>query len=417
MSEPTPLTIANADARRLFLDLHALSDPPLGRLTADGAQALVDRIGFVQIDSINTVERAHHMIMFARRHGYAQTQLPRLVEKTRGLFENWTHDASLIPTRFFPYWGRKFADEHKRFISSRWWAEAGPDFPKVMDQVRDRVAAEGPLLTRDFGEERVRPAGGWWDWTPSKMALEFLWRTGVLAVARRESFQKVYDLTERVIPEAHRGAAPDPEEVVDWACPSALERLGAARPGEIAGFWDLITIREAEQWCDRQARSGALCVAHVEGADGKTAVSFAFADIEARLAAAAPAPDVLRVLSPFDPVIRNRQRLERLFGFDYRFEAFVPEAKRRWGYYVFPILEGDRFVGRIDMRAKRDSGDLAVAGIWWEPKVRSSKARQARLERQIERIQRFAGVERVVWPEAKSTRPGDSHQFVAKVRA
>jgi uncharacterized protein YcaQ len=246
------------------------------------------------------------------------------------------------------------------------------------------------------------------------MALEFLWRTGVLAVARREGFQKVYDLTERVIPDQHRGPAPDPEAVIDWACRSALERLGAARPGEIAGFWDLITIREAEQWCDRLARRGDLRVVHVQGADGKTTSAFAFADIEDRLAAATPAPDVLRVLSPFDPVIRNRQRLERLFGFDYRFEAFVPEAKRRWGYYVFPILEGDRLVGRIDMRAKRDSGDLAVAGLWWEPKVRSSKARQRRLETQLDRIRRFAGVERVIWPDAKSTLSPASHQRVAK---
>lgn len=414
MSDATPLIIANADARRLFLDLHGLSDPPLGRLTAEGCQSLVERIGFVQIDSINTVERAHHMILFARRHGYAQTQLPRLVEKTRGLFENWTHDAALIPTRFFPYWARKFADEHKRFTSSRWWAEAGPDFPRVLDQVRDRVAAEGPLLARDFGEERARPSGGWWDWTPSKMALEFLWRTGVLAVARREGFQKVYDLTERVIPEAHRGAVPDPEAVIDWACRSALERLGVGRPGEIAGFWDLIPIREAEQWCDRLTRNGGLCVAHVQGADGKTTAAFAPADIKARLAAAAPAPEVLRLLSPFDPVIRNRQRLERLFGFDYRFEAFVPEAKRRWGYYVFPILEGDRFVGRIDMRARRETGDLAVADLWWEPRIRPSKARLSRLDRQLDRIRRFAGVERIVYPESKSPRSGEGYQFVAK---
>ena len=231
MADSTPLTIANADARRLFLDLHGLSDSPLGRLTAEGCQAVVDRIGFVQVDSINTVERAHHMILFARRHGYAQTQLPRLVEKTRGLFEGWTHDASLIPTRFFPYWSRRFADVQARAATSRWWTEAGPDFPKVLEQVRDRVATEGPLLTRSFEEERQRPSGGWWDWTPSKMALEFLWRTGVLAVARRESFQKVYDLTERVIPEPHRGPAPDPEAVVDWACRSALERLGIGPAG------------------------------------------------------------------------------------------------------------------------------------------------------------------------------------------
>ncbi|MGK9165360.1 winged helix DNA-binding domain-containing protein [Inquilinus limosus] len=417
MVDSAPLTIANADARRLFLDLHALSDPPLGRLTTEGCQAVVERIGFVQVDSINTVERAHHMILFTRRHGYAQTQLARLVEKTRGLFEGWTHDASLIPTRFFPYWSRRFADVRQRAATSRWWTQAGPDFPKLLEQVRARVAAEGPLLTRHFEEERQRPSGGWWDWTPSKMALEFLWRTGELAVARRDGFQKVYDLTERVIPEQHRGPAPDPEAVVDWACRSALERLGAARPGEIAGFWDLITIREAEQWCDRLTRRGDLRVVHVQGADGKTTAAFAFADIEDRLAAAAPAPDVLRVLSPFDPVIRNRQRLERLFGFDYRFEAFVPEAKRRWGYYVFPILEGDRFVGRIDMRARRDSGDLAVAALWWEPKVRSSRARLRRLEKQLDRIRRFAGVERVTWPEVKSPRNGEGHQFVAKMKA
>lgn len=393
-SLPTPLPIDNRAARRLLLWSQGLAEPPRRAMNAADCLALIERLGFVQLDSVVTLERAHHMILSARAHGYRRPLLARLHERDRTLFENWTHDASLIPTRFFPYWRRKFADERQRMTTSRWWADRAPDFEAALIRVRDRLASEGPLMSRHFDGERETPSGGWWDWTPSKMALEFLWRTGEAAIAGRDGFQKIYDLTERVIPAQHRAEVPEPDAVVDWACRSALERLGAATAGELAGFWDLATIAEARGWIAAQSPDTVVPVT-VEGADGRRTAAVAPADIESRLAALPEPPPGLRILSPFDPVIRDRRRLWRLFGFDYRFEAFTPAEKRLYGYYVFPLLEGDRFVGRVDAKAVRPDNAVALNGLWWEAGVRKSRGRTDALLRELARIGRFVGLERV----------------------
>ena len=215
------------------------------------------------------------------------------------------------------------------------------------------------------------------------------------AVAARDGFQKVYDLTERALPDYCRAEAVSDEETVDWACRAALERLGVATSGEIAAFWDLVTPEEAKAWC--LARKGdELEEVRVEGFDGKLRPAYVFADTDPGDGLQEP-PKRLRVLSPFDPLIRDRKRTERLFGFHYRIEVFVPAAKRRYGYYVFPLLEGDNLIGRIDMKHERDKGALAVKGLWLEPKVKLSPARKERLEAELERQRRFTGAERVTF--------------------
>jgi uncharacterized protein YcaQ len=402
-----PLPIDNRAGRHLLLWSQGLAEPPRRAMDARDCLALIERLGFVQLDSVVTLERAHHMILSARCHGYRRPQLTRLHERDVTLFENWTHDASLIPTRFFPYWHRKFADERQRMTTSRWWADRSADFEAAVIRVRERLTAEGRLMSRHFDGERETPSGGWWDWTPSKMALEFLWRTGEAAIAGRDGFQKIYDLTERVIPEVHRTQMPDPAAVVDWACRSALDRLGAATAGEIAGFWDLVTIAEVKAWIAAQGRDTIVPVT-VEGADGKRTAAYAPADIEVRLAALPEPPAGLRILSPFDPVIRDRRRLLRLFGFDYRFEAFTPAEKRLYGYYVFPLLEGDRFVGRVDAKGLRAEGAVVLSGLWWEAGVRRSRGRMDALQRELARIGRFIGIERVEdrRPDAVVATPG-----------
>ncbi|HEX6861198.1 MAG TPA: crosslink repair DNA glycosylase YcaQ family protein, partial [Thermoanaerobaculia bacterium] len=267
----------------------------------------------------------------------------------------------------------------------------------------DRIRAEGPLLTRDFEDER--PAGTdktWWGWKPHKAALEYLWRTGVLAVARRESFHKVYDLAERVYPHAHEAPRPEDEAHVAWACRSALERLGVATPAEISGFWHAVSIEEARAWCTRAAASGEIVPVAVESLDGERATaSFALPDWESRAASLPPAPPRIRLLSPFDPILRDRKRTLRLFGFDYRFEAFVPDGQRRYGYYVLPILEGERLVGRLDAKLHRSEGLLEIKGLWWEPGVRPAKGRQAALEAALGRLAGFVGAERFSVPAAR----------------
>ena len=353
--------------------------------------SLVRDLGFVQVDSIRTVERAHHMILFTRRSGYRPKQLDRLLERERSLFENWTHDAAVIPTEFFPIWQRRFAREEAR-LSQRWQRWRGETFVQKLEEVFAHVERHGPVRTGHLREEGHSNGQGWWDWAPSKTALEYLWRTGRLAVARREGFQKVYDLTESVIPAVHLDpdAVPNETGLIDWACRSALDRLGFATPGELARFWDGITPAEATAWC--AAQGDRLRVVEVEDAEGaRPRQAYAWADIEDRLAETPSPPGRLRVLSPFDPLLRDRQRTERLFGFSFRIEVFVPAAQRRFGYYVFPLLEGDRLIGRLDMKADREADALTVTAVWPEGRLRLTKPRMQKLEAELERLRAFAG--------------------------
>lgn len=389
---PTKLEIKNADARRLFLDRHALSTRPSHALGDEETLALVRRLGFVQLDSVNTVERAHHMILFSRAGGYARENLQALHRDARALFEHWTHDASLIPIEFYPHWHHRFRAAKERLAHPRWRERFGADPEKTIRKVRARIRKDGAAQARDFED---KGEGGWWGWGPSKTALEFLWRTGELAIARRDGFEKVYDLAERVIPEELRKARPTRSQTVDWAARAALARLGFATPTEIAAFFDLIEIAEAKDWAKRAARRKEIVEVAIECADGSHRHVFAPASIEAEIAALPPADGRTRLLSPFDPAIRDRKRAIRLFGFDYTIEIFVPEKKRRYGYYVLSILEGDRFIARADLKTHRDSDRLEVKGFWLELGVKFDKARKAAVEEALAELARFAGVTRV----------------------
>ncbi|WP_127901371.1 winged helix-turn-helix domain-containing protein [Solirhodobacter olei] len=384
--------IQNARARRLFLDRHLLGDVVPGKPDAAALLDLITRLGFVQIDSINTVARAHHMILRARMPGYRPATLDRLLEDHRSLFEHWTHDASVIPTEFFPHWRLRF-DRSRETLADRWRTWRDPAYLDKLDEVLAKVAEGGPVTSGEAGEDEPRSSGGWWEWHPSKTALEYLWRTGALAVARREGFRKVYDLTERVIPEPHLTHRPEAEHTIDWACNAAIDRLGFATSGEIAAFFATVSPEEAKRWCARELACGALIEVDVEGADGARRRSFARPSLPGE--DAAEPTGRLRILSPFDPALRDRNRAERLFGFHYRIEVFVPEPKRKYGYYVFPVIEGDRITGRIDAKADRQAGALAVRAFWPERGVKMGAGRIRRLEVELDRLARFSGCDRV----------------------
>lgn len=386
--------IENRTARAIFLDRHVLANAPSGPGKGLGLQHLIESLGFVQIDSINTVARAHDMILHARRPSYRPRNLAVLHDRDRGVFEHWTHDASMVPIRFFPHWRLKFRRNEER-LAERWrkWRREG--FEEKLDDVLRRIADNGPCCSADVGEDEARSSGGWWDWHPSKTALEYLWRTGHLSITRRTGFRKFYDLTENVIPPEYLRTIPEAEETIDWACRSALDRLGFATPGELAAFWDLITPGEAKAWCAGALARGEIVEASIAQADGKPRRSFLWPETLGERPGQPTSR--LRILSPFDPVLRDRRRAERLFGFSYRIEVFVPEHKREYGYYVFPILEGDRLVGRIDMKADRAADRLHVRALWPEGHARFGGSRMARLEASLYRTARLAGVSAVTF--------------------
>lgn len=234
---------------------------------------------------------------------------------------------------------------------------------------------------------------------PAKAALEFLWRSGELAVVRRNGFEKIYDMPERVIPKALCAARPSHRQMLEWSCDHALQRLGAATPKMLADFWGHISIDEAKSWIAAEKKRGQLLDAVLEGASGqRDFAAVTRPDIEAQIASLPVSSSRIRALAPFDPLLRDRDRAERLFGFAYRIEVYVPQHKRKHGYYIFPLLESDRLVGRIDLKAEREQDRLAVRGLWLEPGLSLSKLRRAKLEQELARQARLAQVRDIIFP-------------------
>ncbi len=359
--------------------------------------ATLKALGFVQLDSIQVVARAHDLVLHARLDGYKPSHLETL--RARGqVFEAWTHDASLLPAECYPLWKRRFRRDGPRIQAHPWWRNLlGERSDEVCRQVLDRIRDEGPLGSADF--EHPEKRGAWWDWKPQKAALDYLWRTGALAVTCREHFHKRYDLPERVLTDVHALGELEPEEHLDWFCTSAAQRLGVFTPKELAAFWGELEVTEARAWCQVALRTGRIVAVEVEPClPGPPQPAFALADWENRLASLPAAPRRMRLLAPFDPILRDRARALHRFGFDYRFEAFTPEPQRQFGYYVLPLLDGDRLVGRLDPKFHRSRSILEIKGLWWEPGTVLDNRRIQRLRSAVERLARFLGARDIQAP-------------------
>ena len=376
--------ISNTQARRVLLNLQELGDLPQ-RSSARAVQTVVQRLGYVQIDSINVLERAHHLILGARLAQYRHEHFTHALEKSRGLFEHWTHDASAIPTKWFAHWKHRFARYNQRVERSTWWREQfRGDAAPILRRTLARVRREGALRTRDFTAPTGHKSGGWWQWHPEKAALEHLWRSGRLAIARRERFEKVYDLVERVLPQAIEQPKSSEGAHVEWACREAIDRLGIASAREIANFFSAITHAQANAWCARALTKGEMVQVIVAPSTKRGVVAASkpmklFALPNWHEFAHETQGNSMILLCPFDPVVRDRARLLRLFHFDYRFEAFTPAAKRKHGYYVLPLLQGDEMVGRADLQFDRQRGALVVRGLWWMNSVGNTTKRKRQL--------------------------------------
>lgn len=385
-----PVKIENRQARRLWLHSQGLAATPTGKLDL---MALIERLGFVQLDSIQVVARAHHHIIWSRNQNYREPMMDGVLGQPDGVFEHFTHDASVLPMAMLPMWQRQFRRKRAQMDKPGYF-KTFPD-ADLRAAVRARIEAEGALSTHAF-DTKVTGKREMWSRPPHKLALDYMWYGGELATCHRVNFNKYYDLAERVFPaELHAQDIADVAQI-DWLCHAAMDRIGFGVPGDIQRFWDAVSRAEVQAWIEK---TPSLRPVEVQSADGTWISGYGPADIEDRLTDLKPATARLRILNPFDPVIRDRDRLKRLFGFEYRVEMFVPAAKRIWGYYVFPLLEGERFVGRIEVKADRKAGVLRVVQFWAEPGVKWTGARADKLTAELDRMARFVGVERVVWAE------------------
>ncbi len=382
------LRITNRQARHLWLHSQGLGDTPTGKLDVLGQ---IERLGFVQLDSIQVVSRAHHHILWSRNQNYREPMLDKVLAKDRGVFEHFTHDASVLPMQFLPMWQRQFQRKRQQMENYN-WVRGLPDAVE-RQKIKDRIGAEGALSTKAF-DTKIEGPKEMWSRPPHKLALDFMWYAGELATCHRVNFTKFYDLAERVFPSHLQQVEMPDQDQVDWLCHGALDRMSFGSLGDIQRFWDAVSRSEVQDWAKNTA---TLHEVEIETFDGAWVLALAPKDIGSRIEKLTPPTSRLRILNPFDPVIRDRDRLKRLFGFEYRVEMFVPAAKRIWGYYVYPILEGDRFVGRIELKADRRASELRVLKLWPESKTRWSAARDEKLQSELHRMARFIGVTQVVW--------------------
>jgi uncharacterized protein len=341
-------------ARRLALAAQGFARPrPQGRVDRRHLRRAMADMGVIQIDSVNVVARSQELILWARLGPHPRDLIPAATSDGE-LFEYWVHEASHLPT----------ADHHLHRWKMRGthpWAQIAAlaqRRPGFVEQVRARVEAEGPVVAGDL-RDRVGPKGPWWDWDDAKIALEYLFYVGEITAQRRpRDFARVYDLTERVIP-AGALATPTPSEA------EARRRLllAAARHLGVGTLEDLADYHRQRRGVviplvAELVEEGLLVPVLVESWEQ---IAYMPSDI-----GAVPRVSARAVLSPFDPVVWNRDRAERLFGFRYRIEIYTPAAKRRYGYYVMPFLLGTDLVGRFDLKADRGAGQLVVQAAWVE---------------------------------------------------
>lgn len=386
---PAPLKIKNKDARRLWLWTNGLTPTPTGPIDLIGT---IRRLGFVQIDSIRNVTRAQHHILWSRNQNYREPMLGKLLATDRAIFEHFTHDASLLPIEFFGVWERQFRRLGAKVQQPNYYRN--PVSKADLEAIKARIWDEGPLSTQAF-DTKIVGKKEMWSRPPHKNALDMLWYGGELSTSHRVDFRKYYDHTERVIPSKYRNEDWEDPDQVDWLCKQALSRLTFGSSGEIQRFWEAMTAKETRAWVEQTAQS--LVPVEIEASNGEWTQAYAVQDIEQRLATVPTPTARLRIINPFDPTVRDRDRLQRLFGFEYRNEIFVPAAKRRWGYYVYPILESDRFIARIELKADRKSGVLTVVNIWIEDGINWTSARSEKLEAELIRFGRLAENCEPVW--------------------
>lgn len=370
-------TISADSARKIVLDAQLLDggeNLPKGKT---GIAQTINTLGYVQIDTISIVKRSHHHTLWTRKSDYHERMLHQLQAEDRAVFEYWGHAMSYIPMTDFRY----FLPRMRNFENptSQWAKYQMKKCSGLLQPVLERIRNEGPLSSKDFSHPRDKKGGTWWDWKPAKVALEMLFWRGDLMVTERRKFQKVYDLTERVLPPGLDTTMPNENEIGRFLVRRALSAFGTAAEKDIQKYLQPNAARDSDLMLagkDVIAKSLTNLIEAeevipltIEG--DKKLVYYALSDVVEKHDSNGDISGRVFMLSPFDNLIIQRERVKRLFGFDYTLECYVPAAKRKYGYFVLPILWGGGFVGRIDPKADRKKRTLSINNLMFEPQFKS----------------------------------------------
>ena len=407
---PQPQRIDPAVARRYLTLYHFLAPPRSLPSGEAGVRCVFDRLGSVQFDPIDVTGRNHDLVLLSRVAGYRREMTERLLYDDRSVYETYNKGLSLVPTAELPWYRHTWDRAHEEHRGG-----AFDEHAPLVEELLERIRSGGPLSATDV-EPRATIE---WYWRPTNQVraiLEALAEAGILGIARRDGNRRVYDLAERLFPAELLAARPPSDEQERHRLLSRYRAHGLLGTGGQAELW-LGTGRRAAERAVRRAEliaSGALVEVAVEGlrgprylpSDALSALDAAEAEVRDGAPPGRAEPGVA-FLAPLDPFVWDRALLRDLFAFDYVWEVYVPQAKRRWGYYVLPVLFGDRIVGRIEPRIERREGVLRVVGLWFEdgfePLAEPAfiPAFTAALRAHAE----FGGVERIVLPRNPRHRP------------
>lgn len=345
-------TIGAKEARKAILISQGLGNQALGNSNTKHSLKAIEALGYVQIDSISVVERAHHHTLWNRVKSYRPDNIEQLLLEKK-VFEYWSHAAAYLPMSDY-----RFSLIRKNAIArgdTHWYKNVDK---KLMSSVLDRVKSEGPLQAKSFKNVQ-RKSTGWWDWKPAKIALEQLYMQGDLMVRKREGFQKVYDLTERVLPPNINSHIPSNDEFYEYLVTRFLT-ANAIGTAEQMGYLLKGIKKPLHQYCRRLIEEGKLLSVSVDGL-----AYYALPTLNNVLAKNNEIAGV-KILSPFDNLLIQRKRTKALFDYDYQIECYVPEAKRKVGYFSLPLLWGDSFAGRMDAKMDRKTGALNIQHLYLE---------------------------------------------------
>ncbi|HWT22187.1 MAG TPA: winged helix-turn-helix domain-containing protein [Solirubrobacteraceae bacterium] len=381
-----PERLSAAQARRVALAAQGFADPP-PRGAPDGRtlRRVLDRVALFQIDSVNVLQRAHYLPLFSRAGPYDTALLDRAAHAApRRLFEYWGHEASLLPVALQPLLRWRM----QRAADEAWGGmrRIHRDRPELVAEVLEEVRARGPVAASDVLEhERPERTGPWWDWSDVKRAFEWLFWSGQITSARRRGFERLYDLPERVLPRAVIATpTPPAEDAQRELVRIAARSLGVAAERDLRDYFRL-PAGAAKARVAELVEAGELVPVEVEG--WRTA---AYVHPDARVPRRVGA---CALVGPFDSLVWERARTERLFGFRYRIEIYVPAPRRVHGYYVLPFLLGDRLVARVDLKADRQAGVLRVQAAHAEPDAPAETAEA--LLGELDAMARWLGLEAV----------------------
>jgi hypothetical protein len=375
----------------LFLERQHLSRPRARRLTPARLLRFVEDTGGLQMDSINVIDRAHYLTVWSRFGPYDRARLDRLAYRRRLLLEYWAHAACLVPASMLPWWKRAMLDYRLQHTGWSGWLRRNT---RLLGLVTEAVRANGPMGHAEIEARRPRRAtGGWWNWRPVQHAIHYLWMTGVLTVHSRRHFQKRFDLLERATPAASGTEAVSTEEFLRWHIERSLHAMGAATELDLSRYLTFPRLSPP-------ARRSALRAMVAEGLVTEIAVEgrrerwlALTRDLPAlRRAGRRRTPsDGTTLLAPFDSLLWHRDRVSRLWGFDYRIEVYTPGPKRVHGYYTLPILHHGHLIGRLDAKTHRGARWLEVRHVHFERWLARGEAPPAGWGR-VDRDQMVAGL-------------------------